>query len=87
MERIERIQSFLNQAFQPTQLDIQDDSHAHAGHRNDGAGHYTVAICSEHFQGRSSVERHRMVYAALKDMMPEEIHALSIHARSPGEGV
>lgn len=86
-DRISRIRSSLEQAFQPTQLEIVDDSQSHAGHQHGGGGHFSVNICSSNFEGRSSVERHRMVYGVLSGMMPQEIHALSIKALSPGESL
>ncbi|RYU62066.1 BolA family transcriptional regulator [Methylolobus aquaticus] len=85
MDRTERLATALKQAFEPTRLSIDDDSHAHAGHRHDGGGHFTVAIASARFEGKSLVERHRMVYGAVADMMPAEIHALSIRAIAPSE--
>ena len=85
MERSARLKSYLEQAFQPTQLQIMDDSHAHAGHSHEGGGHFSVSICSDHFEGRTLIERHRMVYAAVGEMMPRDIHALSIKASTPSE--
>ncbi len=84
-ERCSRIRNYLEQAFQPVQLDIVDDSRSHAGHQHGGGGHFFVTICSGHFEGRSTIERHRMVYGALSEMMPQEIHALGIKASSPSE--
>lgn len=84
-DRTSRIRSYLEQAFQPDHLDIVDDSRSHAGHQHDGGGHFFVTIRSGQFEGRSTVERHRMVYGALKEMMPDHIHALGIKALSPGE--
>ena len=85
MDRTERLATALKQAFEPTRLSIDDDSHAHAGHRHAGGGHFTVAIASARFEGKSLVERHRMVYGAVANMMPAEIHALSIKAIAPSE--
>lgn len=85
MSRIERLKTYLEQAFQPSQLAVVDDSHAHAGHRHEGGGHFSVTICSARFEGRSAVERHRLVYSAVGEMMPQEIHALSIKAFTPAE--
>ena len=85
MERSERLRTYLENAFHPTQLTIADDSHAHAGHRHQGGGHFSVTICSGHFEGRSLVERHRMVYSAVSELMPQDIHALSIKALTPSE--
>lgn len=68
-------------------LELQDDSHLHAGHAGSsgGAGHYTVRIVSPRFDGVSTVARHRLVYSAVRDWMPHRIHALVIVARSPSE--
>lgn len=84
-DRVERIRSALTQAFQPLQLNVIDDSHLHAGHAGarGGAGHYRVEIISAVFTGMTPIQRHRAVYAAVQDMMPREIHALSISANGP----
>jgi BolA protein len=80
------IEAALRQALQPSALQVQDDSHLHAGHA--GAregGHYTVRITSARFAGCSRVARHRLVYDALRVLMPGGIHALAIEARAPDE--
>jgi BolA protein len=86
-DRVERIRSCLTQAFQPQQLDVVDDSHKHAGHAGaqSGGGHFNVLIVSEAFAGQSLIQRHRAVYAALGELMQQEIHALSIQAKTPAE--
>lgn len=86
-ERVERMQARLQSRFAPCNVEIQDDSALHVGHAGarGGAGHYTVRIAAEAFRGCSRIERHRLVYDTLADMMPGEIHALSIDARAPGE--
>ncbi|MEI7447093.1 MAG: BolA family protein [Burkholderiales bacterium] len=68
-------------------IELQDDSHLHAGHAGSkgGAGHYTVTIVSPRFEGASTVARHRLVYDAVRDWMPHRVHALVIVARSPAE--
>ena len=67
----------------PSQLEIQDDSHLHAGHAgNTGGGHYTITIVSEAFNGLLPLARHRLVYQAIGDLMQTHIHALSIHAKT-----
>ena len=71
---------------QPIELDIQDDSALHVGHAgNTGGGHFTLNIVSTQFSGKSQVLRHRAVYQALADLMPQRIHALSIRALAPDE--
>ena len=87
MTRVERIRAALEAAFAPSQLEVEDDSHRHAGHAGarDGRGHFNVLIVSPAFAGKAPLARHRAVYAALGDMMQTDIHALSIQARTPGE--
>ena len=71
----------------PTQLEITDESHKHAGHAGarDGGGHYVLRIVSAQFAGKTTVARHRMIYSALGDLMKREIHALTIQALAPDE--
>ena len=85
--RAERIQAMLEQAFAAARVTVRDDSARHAGHpgARDGAGHFSVRIESQEFAGRSRLERHRLVYEALAQMLPREIHALNIVAVSPDE--
>jgi BolA protein len=87
MNRIEQITERLNKAFNPLDLGIQDDSAKHAGHAGAaaGGGHFNIIIVSEKFAGHAPVARHQMVYRALADMMPAEIHALGINALTPAE--
>jgi len=84
---VERIKSRLESAFAAAQVSVRDDSARHAGHEgaSGGAGHFQVRIESQAFAGRSRLQRHRMVYQALADMMPAEIHALNIEAISPDD--
>lgn len=85
--RVDRIRDRLQAAFQPTRLDVVDDSHRHAGHPSvaDGRGHFTVVIVSATFTGMSKLDRHRAVYDAVQDLLATDIHAMSIHAFAPGE--
>jgi BolA family transcriptional regulator, general stress-responsive regulator len=85
-ERIERIRAALQQ-LQPDQLELIDESHQHAGHEGarDGRGHFRVRVASEQFRGLAPLARHRLVYAAVGDLMQTDIHALAIEARAPGE--
>lgn len=86
MNRVEAIRETLTNEFEPLQLNITDDSHKHAGHASaGGAGHFTVHIVSAAFAGKSTIERHRMVYSALDHLMGDEIHALGIKAETPEE--
>ncbi len=75
----------LTATLRPTQLNITDDSAAHAGHpgAQSGAGHFTVHVASEAFVGKSLIEQHRLVYQAVGDLIPAEIHALRIDASLP----
>ena len=74
--------AFLN----PTKLDIVDESYLHKGHAgNTGGGHFNLTVISEMFQNKSAMERHRMVYSALQDLIPKDIHALSIKALTPSK--
>jgi len=68
-------------------IEIIDDSRRHAGHAGaaSGGGHYIVKVVSADFAGKSSVERHRMVYEALGTRMQRDIHALALTTRAPGE--
>lgn len=85
--RAERIKAMLEQAFASARVTVRDDSARHVGHpgARDGAGHFFVRIESQEFAGRSRIERHRLVYKALAQMLPREIHALNIVAVSPDE--
>jgi len=85
--RAERIRTVLEAVFIEARVSVRDDSARHAGHAGarDGAGHFQVHIESQAFTGRSRLERHRLVYEALAEMLPREIHALSIEAVSPDD--
>jgi len=82
MPAIEQIRQRLQSAFAPTELQVLDEGHKHAGHAGEGRGHFHVRIVSAAFAGCSPIKRHRMVYAALDDLMNHGIHALSIDAMS-----
>ena len=87
MDRIAEIKSRLVRELSPMHIDIVDESHLHAGHAGaaSGAGHFSVTIVSDKFTGKSAIQRHRMVYLAVNDLMPSEIHALSIDAQAPDD--
>jgi BolA protein len=74
-------------ALAPSAISIEDDSALHAGHAGaaSGGGHYTLRLVSPRFDGKSRVERHRLVYDALADLMQREIHALAMVLLAPGE--
>ena len=86
-DRSHRIETALVDAFSPTKLLIKDQSHLHAGHEGarEGLGHFDVTIVAEQFSGVNRVQRHRMVYAALGDLMKSDIHAVRITALTPSE--
>lgn len=83
-----RIREKLTAALNPDRLEIVDESHRHAGHagsRPGGETHFRVEVVAAVFQGKNRLERQRLVYAALKDEMSQQIHALSLVTRAPGE--
>jgi len=84
--RLARLRSALEAAFAPESLVIRDDSAAHIGHAGarDG-GHFHVTIVATAFTGRSVLERHRLVYAAVSELMGHGVHALSLDVRSPSD--
>ena len=86
-KRITQFEADLRLAFQLSHLNIEDESHLHAGHAGaaSGGGHFKLTIVAPEFKGLSLVARHRAVYAALKRHIPVEIHALTINAIAPGE--
>jgi BolA protein len=84
----ERIAKKLESALSPQRLQVIDESHQHQGHggwREGGETHFKVDIVSDAFFGKSRLERHRMVNAALAQELAEGVHALAIVARGPGE--
>ncbi|TVR59538.1 MAG: BolA family transcriptional regulator [Candidatus Competibacteraceae bacterium] len=85
-DRVALIERRLRAALAPEDLEIIDDSAAHAGHA--GAregGHFTARIVASAFAGKTPIQRHRLVNAAVADLMRRDIHALSIQARTPEE--
>ena len=85
--RVKVIRERIEKALSPVELEITDDSHLHVGHAGaqGGAGHYSVKIVTEKFIGLNRIKRHQAVYQTINDMMPDEIHALSIEALTPEE--
>ncbi len=70
----------------PVRIEIADESHLHAGHAGArSGGHYGLTVVSPQFVGKSTLERHRMIYSALHDLMQHGIHALNIRAYAPDE--
>ena len=80
----------LREAFVPESLDVTDESHlheGHSGHRPGGETHFRVYIVSRAFEGKSRIERHRMINTALAAELAATVHALAIKAQVPGESV
>ena len=83
---VERLEQKL-EILSPDSVELIDDSDKHAGHAGakGGGGHFQLIIVSPQFEGKSSQARHRLIHAALGDMLEREIHALSIKAYTPDE--
>ena len=80
----------LRVELEPIRLDIVNESHMHAGHRSSpdtGESHFRVLVVSPKFAGKSRVERHRMVNAAVAELLRGRVHALAIRALAPGESL
>jgi BolA protein len=86
-DRSTMIHERLTRALNPEKLVIVDESAKHAGHAGaaSGGGHFIVTIVSTAFENKSLIQRHRLVYDAVDDIMHSEIHALSIQASTPDE--
>ena len=70
----------------PSYVDIEDEGHLHIGHAGaKSGGHFKLNIVSESFKDKSTIERHRIIYKCLSDLMNTEIHAISIKAKSKDE--
>lgn len=81
-ERVTTIETLLTEQLNPTSLQIEDNSAEHAGHASaGGAGHFTIHIACLAFEGKSLIQKHRLVYEAVDSMMESEIHALSIKVK------
>ena len=83
--REERLRRRLESSFSPSLLVIEDESHLHAGHAGAAGGHshFRIRIVAEAFRGVSAVARHRLVYAAVGELLTTDIHALAIEASPP----
>lgn len=84
---VDSIRQKLFAELSPQLIEIIDNSTAHAGHAaaKQGGGHYYLTIVAEIFNGKSLVQRHQLIYAALSEMMKDQIHALGINALTPSE--
>jgi BolA protein len=88
MSIADNIKTKLIDALSPSRLELVDESHLHAGHagaRPEGESHFRLLVVSEQFENRGRLERQRMVYQILGDLMTTDIHALSIKALTPDE--
>lgn len=87
-DRLRLIRSCLETAFAPDRLDLIDEGHLHRGHAGaaDGKGHFRVRIVSKRFRHTRPIQRQRMIFEALGDLMQTDIHALSISAQPPAAG-
>ena len=85
--RVQQIRAALQSELSPEALEIEDESHLHAGHAGarDGRGHFRVTIVTAEFVGLNRIQRHRRVYTALGGLMQSDIHALTIQAFTPEE--
>jgi BolA family transcriptional regulator, general stress-responsive regulator len=86
-DRVALIRARLEAAFDPVELEVIDESHLHVGHAGarDGRGHFRVRLVSAKFSGANPIERHRMVFETLDDLMTTDIHALSLKATAPAQ--
>ena len=88
MHVAESIRKKLTESFTPVRMELIDESALHAGHagaRPEGESHFRLIIIAEMFNGRGRLERQRLIYQALGDLMRTDIHALSIKALTPDE--
>ncbi len=84
-ERISKIRDSLK-VLNPKVLDIIDEGHLHVGHAGaKSGGHFKLFIVSDHFINMTVIERHKLIYKTLANLMQTEIHALSIEAKNPSE--
>lgn len=86
-ERRAAIHERISNELQPIDIVVEDESHLHAGHpgARDGRGHFRVRVVSDRFAGLNTLQRHRLVYAAVGDLMQTDIHALSVTALTSPE--
>jgi BolA protein len=87
VDRVAALRAALERALQPADIEIVDESALHAGHpgARGGGGHYRLRVVADCFAGRSRVERHRLVYDALRDFMQRDVHALAMTLLAPDE--
>lgn len=85
--RLDRIRDRLRERLAPTLIEVIDDSHLHAGHAGarTGKGHFRVRIVAPVFAGLTPLQRHRLIYDSLAQIMAQDVHALSIDASAPAD--
>lgn len=85
--RLDRIRDRLRERLAPTLIEVIDDSHLHAGHAGarTGKGHFRVRIVAPAFAGLTPLQRHRLIYDSLAQIMAQDVHALSIDASAPAD--
>lgn len=89
MNITERINKKLTEALTPAVLEVIDESAKHKGHsgwREGGETHFHVTVVSDAFEGKSRVDRQRMVYDLLAEEMADRVHALAMTTKTPAEG-
>ena len=83
---VAQIRTLLTEKLQATEVEIQDDSHRHAGHQghddHSRGGHFSVRVVSAQFAGKTPLQQHRLVYEALEEIRPQ-IHALALKTQTP----
>jgi stress-induced morphogen len=70
-----QIESLIVSAFPDAQIELIDT----AGDQD----HYSLTVISEDFRGKSRIEQHKMVYAALQGSMTTTLHALQVKTGIP----
>ncbi len=85
--RLDRIRDRLRERLAPTLIEVIDDSHVHAGHTGarSGMGHFRLRIVAPAFAGLTPLQRHRLIFDSLAELMAQDIHALSIEASAPAD--
>ena len=86
-QRLAEMRRRLESEFKPLALELIDEGHLHVGHAGarDGRGHFRLRIVSERFAGTAQVQRHRLIYQVMGELMQNDIHALAIEAQAPDE--
>jgi BolA protein len=88
-DRRSRVEVELRERLAAIHVEVIDESHLHVGHvgARAGGGHFRAVVVSARFEGESPIERQRLVYSALEDVMGNEIHALSMKTLTPAEWI